>query len=359
MKKYQTCILLAGLVLSACANLVPQASTEISPQFVTSTLPPTREAFVLPTGTAMTSTPDPSITTTPGADMTTTPAAGSTETSSGACQDSAVMTEDVTVPDNTVMTKGQKFTKTWRFLNNGKCNWTGYTIAFYAGDRMETPDSVAILDTPAGKTVDVSVDLTAPSVDGSYTGFYVLKNNKGEILPIGTEQSFWLKILIGNAVAAPVVTPAAGPGTPIPTVRVKGPSGCDYSASSSYASQIAGLINDARAENGLAALNINDQLTAAAQLHSIDMACHNLLSHTGSDSSSPSQRIAAAGYPASASSEIIYGSGYPQTAFDWWMSDATHRNEILNPYVTDMGVGYAYNNQTAYGSYFTVDFASP
>jgi uncharacterized protein YkwD len=89
------------------------------------------------------------------------------------------------------------------------------------------------------------------------------------------------------------------------------------------------------------------------------MACHNLLSHSGSDSSSPGERIAAAGYAASASSGIIYGSGYPQTAFDWWMSDTTHRNEILNPYVTDMGVGYAYNNQTAYGSYFTVDFASP
>ena len=89
------------------------------------------------------------------------------------------------------------------------------------------------------------------------------------------------------------------------------------------------------------------------------MVCHNLLSHSGSDGSSPSERIAAAGYAASQSSEIIYGSGYPQTALDWWMSDATHRAEILNPNITDMGVGYAYSNQTAYGSYFTVDFASP
>jgi uncharacterized protein YkwD len=203
------------------------------------------------------------------------------------------------------------------------------------------------------------VDLTAPSVDGSYTGFYILKNSNGETLPIGIEQSFWLKILIGNAVAAPVVTPATGPGTPIPTVRVKGPASCSYSSSSSYANEIAALINDARAENGLPALNVNPQLQAAAQGHAIDMACHNLLSHTGSDGSSPSQRVAAAGYPASRSSEIIYGSGYPQTAFDWWMSDPTHRDEILNPSVTDMGVGYAYNDQTSYGSYFTVNFASP
>ena len=269
------------------------------------------------------------------------------------------MIEDVTVPDNTQLTKGQKFTKTWRFMNNGKCNWSGYTIAFFAGDRMETADSVPVPETPAGKTVDVSVELTAPSVDGSYTGFYILKNDKGDTLPIGIEQSFWLKILIGNAVAAPVATPATGPGTPIPTARVRGPSGCDYSTSSAYANEVASSINSARAENGLPALNINAQLQAAAQGHAIDMVCHNLLSHSGSDGSTVGERVAAAGYPASFSSEIIYGSGYPQTAFNWWMSDPTHRNEILNPSVTDMGVGYAYSSQTAYGSYFVVDFASP
>lgn len=359
MNTLRTCIMLAGLILSGCANIVPQAPNKPAVEFVTATLAPTRPALVLPTATDMTSTQDPSITTTPGRDTTTTPAPGSTEPAAGACKDSAAMIEDVTIPDNTQMSKGQKFTKTWRFMNNGKCNWTGYTVAFFAGDRMETPDSVPVPDTPAGKTVDVSVDLTAPSTDGSYTGFYILRNNKGETLPIGIEQSFWLKILIGNAVAAPVATPVTSGGTVVvPTVSVKG-SCTNYSTSSSYANQLAGLINDARAQAGLPALNVNAQLQAAAQGHSIDMACHNLLSHTGSDSSSPSQRIAAAGYAASFSSEIIYGSGYPQTAFDWWMSDTTHRNEILNSNVTDMGIGYAYNNETAYGSYFTVDFAGP
>src|SRR5512133_610276 len=162
MKRNRICILLAGLVLSACMNVVPQSSKNTPLQFVTSTLPPTRPALILPTATDLTSTPDLSTTTTPGA--STTPGAGSTEAASGPCKDSAVMIEDVTVPDNTVMTKGQKFTKTWRFMNNGKCNWTGYAIAFFAGDRMESPDSVPVPETPAGKTVDVSVDLTAPSL---------------------------------------------------------------------------------------------------------------------------------------------------------------------------------------------------
>jgi uncharacterized protein YkwD len=270
------------------------------------------------------------------------------------------MIEDVTVPDNAPMSKGQTFTKTWRFMNNGKCNWTGYTIAFVAGDRMSSPDSAPVPATEPGKTVDVSVELTAPSVDGSYTGFYELRNASGQTLAIGIENTFWVKILIGNAAPASVVAPtvAITPLSGIPTVKVTGPASCSYSTSSSYQTELANLINSARAGAGLPPLAVNALLTTAAQGHSIDQACHGLISHSGSDGSSPGQRVAAAGYAASRSSEIIYGSGYPQTAFDWWMSDTTHRNEILNASVTEMGVGYAYIPGTAKG-YYTVDFASP
>ena len=80
------------------------------------------------------------------------------------------MIEDVTVPDNTVMTQGQKFTKTWRFMNNGKCTWNGYTIAFIAGDRMASPDSAPIPETEAGKTTyEVSLTDRGKAVDASLT----------------------------------------------------------------------------------------------------------------------------------------------------------------------------------------------
>jgi uncharacterized protein YkwD len=269
------------------------------------------------------------------------------------------MIADVTIPDDTRMSPGETFTKTWRFLNNGKCNWSGYTIAFVAGDRMASPDTAPVPDTESGETVDVSVQLTAPSADGSYTGFYELRKPTGETLPIGIESAFWVKILIGNAAPAPVSTIPFTPVSGTPVARVTGPASCSYSSSSSYQTEIANLINQARSEAGLPPLSVNPQLTAAAQGHSIDMACHGLLSHSGSDGSSPSQRVAAAGYAASRSSEIIYGSGYPQTAFEWWMNDQIHRDEILNPYVTDMGVGYAYRPGTAAGGYYTVNFASP
>ena len=351
MKKTWLFILPIVFLVAACVKIAEQPSTEVPPPFMTSTLPPTKQGLSLPSATPLTSTPDASITTTPG-----TP--DGTSSAPGACHDSAVLIEDVTVPDNTAMSPGQAFTKTWRFLNNGKCNWTGYTIAFFAGDRMSTPDSVPVPATEAGQTVDVSVQLTAPSIDGAYTGFYLLKNDKGETLPIGIEQAFWLKIIIGNATPAPVVTIPAN-GTPVTSATVRGPASCNYSSSSAYVNEIATLINNARVQNGLGALTVNAQLMGAAQAHSIDQACHNVLSHTGSDGSSVQERVAAAGYASSYVSEIIYGSGYPQTAFDWWMSDQTHRNEILNSGVTEMGIGYAYNAGSSYGSYFTVDFGRP
>lgn len=343
-------LLLTSLSLGSCVKVSEETPAPTRSVFITSTLPPTRPGLSLPTEIPPTGTPDSSTTATPG-----TPDGTVSASDSGPCQDSALLLEDVTVPDNAQMTRGAKFTKTWRFMNSGKCKWSGYTISFVAGDRMETPASAPIPETEAGQTVDVSIELTAPSVDGSYTGFYELKNDRGESLAIGTETTFWVKILIGNVAAAPVSTVVITPinGTP---VKVTGPASCNYSTSSSYLNEIANLINTARAQAGLSQLNVSPILAATAQGHSIDMACHGLISHTGSDGSSPHDRMVAAGYNPTFSAEIIYGSGYPQTAFDWWMNDQIHRDAILSPNITEMGVGYAYIADTAKG-YFTVDFA--
>jgi uncharacterized protein YkwD len=341
-------ILLLVFLLTSCLKVSEETPAPKAPLFVTSTLPPTRPGLSLPTDVPPTSTPDASTTGTP--DGTVSPNAS--------CKDSAVLLEDVTVPDNALMPRGDKFTKTWRFMNTGKCNWSGYAIAFVAGDRMETPDSAPVPQTEAGKTVDVSVELTAPSTDGAYTGFYELKNANGETLAIGTESTFWVKILIGNATAA-TSAPLGTPSSNTTIVPPTGPASCNYTSSSSYLSEIASLINNARIQNGLPALTVNAQLAVAAQGHSIDMACHGFLGHNGSDGSSVHERIVAAGYIGSYSEEIIYGSGYPQTAFDWWMNDQIHRDAILNPIAVELGVGYAYVADTAYGGYYTVNFGSP
>ena len=231
MKKIWILLSLMSLSLGSCIKVSEETPAPTRSVFITSTLPPTRPGLSLPTDTPSPATPDSSTTTTPGTPGGTGTAIPAGVSSGGTCQDSALMIADVTVPDDTRMSPGETFTKTWRFMNNGKCKWSGYSIAFVAGDRMASPDTAPVPEAEPGTTVDVSVELSAPSADGSYTGFYELRKANGETLPIGIENTFWVRILIGNAPPVVVNPPAFTPISGVPTVRVTGPASCSYSTS--------------------------------------------------------------------------------------------------------------------------------
>jgi len=204
--------------------------------------------------------------------------------------------------------------------------------------------------------VDVSLELTAPTADGSYSGYFTLKDADGESINIGTEKTFWLKIIVGNGDSSPAPTSSGSSSSENTGIST---ASCDFNGNAGYTNQIESLINAERQKNGLPSLTVNARLTTAAQNHAADMACNSMLSHTGSDGSYVNTRIVRAGYSPSYSEEIIYAGGGPQVAFDWWMSDKLHRDAILSTKSTEMGIGYAYVDSSSYGGYFTVDFASP
>ncbi len=124
--------------------------------------------------------------------------------------------------------------------------------------------------------------------------------------------------------------------------------------------RVVDLTNQQRAQQGLPPLTLNSSLCSSAQTQSQDMASHNFFSHTGSDGSDVGQRIAAAGYsPIWAYGEnIAAGQSTPEEVVAAWMNSPEHRANILSPYYTDIGVGYAYNDGSTYKSYWTEDFAS-
>lgn len=336
MKKIFPFLFLA-LLLSSCISVeVKEADTPVPSNFVTATLAPTKAGYVPPTFTET-----PAITQTPTFAVTIDPN----------CQDTAVLVRDVTVPDGTQMKPGEKFTKTWEFINSGDCPWYGYTIKFAAGDQMNAPLSAPIPDTLIKKSVQVSVDLTAPTTNGSFTGYFTLNNPTGKDVPIGIEKTFWVKITVGSGSPAPQATISSSTQSSSGSVGAN----CNYSQNAGYVNQIASLINQERANAGLPALTINSLLTNAAQIHAADMACNKNISHTGSDGSSAYARILASGYAPSYAEEIIYGGGGPQAAMTWWMNDQIHRDAILSAKSSEMGVGYANYS----GDYIVVDFGSP
>ena len=256
-------------------------------------------------------------------------------------------------PDNTRLTAGEKFTKTWKFKNTGTCKWTDYTVAFVSGDKMEAPDSVPVPETQPKSTVEVSMDLVAPASDGAFTGNFELRNAAGKAVPIGTEKSFWVRIVVGNG-----PSPTSGPVSVAVTFQPVNTSNCKYSANPGFVQQLIDLINQARADAQLPTLTINPQLMAAAQAHSVDMACGNYLGHNGPNGEPIGYRLAPAGYTSPGFMEII-AFGTPQTALNQWRGDSGHWEFVLHPYGGGIGVGYAYSASSDFGGYFTVDFGSP
>ena len=338
-------ILLSALLLASCISMGvdPGAAVTAGPDFVTSTLPPTKQSFVPATRTL---TPDAAIT--PTVAITAPPN----------CKDGAVLLRDVTIQDDTQVKANETFTKTWEFQNTGTCPWIDYTLIFAAGDQMGAPISAPIPVTASNEKVQVSVDLTAPASTGQYTGYFTLHNSSDTIVPIGVEQTFWVKIMVGTTTTT-VTTPSLATGpTQSGSASTGGGANCKYSQNASTVNQVASLINTERSNAGLPALTINAELAASAQDHAADMACNNRISHTGSNGSSAYSRVLASGYSGSFSEEIIYGGGGPEAAISWWMNDQIHRDAILKTRTTEMGVGYANFSNGAYGDYITVDFGS-
>lgn len=319
------------LLLAACARA--PATAPASTPLPTASPPPTKTPSPAPTASV---TPVPPPTDPPD------------------CRAAAIYVADVTIPDDSVLEPGAAFTKTWRLKNTGTCAWNArYSLAFIGGEGLNAPAAIPLSETAPGASLDISAELTAPLHNGTFTSLYALHDPRGVPIQIGSLTSIWVKIRVENGTPLPQ---AAAPTFPAP--QGGGIAGCQYSLNEALTSELAGLINAARAEAGFPALTLNAALSAAAQAHSLDMACNNFLDHRGSDGSWIGDRLAAAGYNTFNYVEII-AIGSPQNAMKQWRDSPSHWQAVLNASMTDFGIGYVYAPGSSFGGYFTVDLASP
>jgi hypothetical protein len=141
-----------------------------------------------PESSEATSTPTPTITKTPSDDDCT----------------QAIFVDDVTIADGTEFKPGTKFTKTWRLRNGSDCPWTTeYELVFFDGDLMGAEESYPLLgEVQPGEEVDISIEFTAPEVEGSYRSDWRLKSPSGVIFGTGADgdQSFFVEIVISSEV---------------------------------------------------------------------------------------------------------------------------------------------------------------
>jgi hypothetical protein len=133
------------------------------------------------------------------------PALGASSAQASTC-DWAQFIADVTVPDGKVYEPGATFKKTWRLKNIGNCTWTtSYALVFDSGTQMSAPSAVNFPSSVApGATVDLSLDMTAPSSAGHYRGYWKLRNGDGVIFGIGyaANRAFWVEINVSTSTSA-------------------------------------------------------------------------------------------------------------------------------------------------------------
>lgn len=116
---------------------------------------------------------------------------------------------DVTIPDGTIVTPNQAFTKKWRIKNIGTCSWTGFLMVFDSGDSMGGPASKPISTLGPGQEVDLEVNLTAPATPGNYRGYWRINTNGNVLVPVVSGyqgKSFYVDIKVQNP-ATPTYTP--------------------------------------------------------------------------------------------------------------------------------------------------------
>ncbi|GIF67151.1 hypothetical protein Ais01nite_51860 [Asanoa ishikariensis] len=112
-------------------------------------------------------------------------------------------------------------------------------------------------------------------------------------------------------------------------------------AGGSEQAKVVAETNKQRAMNGCGAVTVNAKLTKAAQLHSVDQAQHNTMSHDGSNGSSPWDRSKAAGYNNAIGENVAMGYRDAASVMDGWMNSPGHRANILNCDAKAIGVGLA------------------
>lgn len=284
---------------------------------------------------------------------------GGTSSPSGDCiLDSASFVSDVTVEDNTTFQPGQKFTKTWLVKNSGNCTWSDlYSFVFARGDQMNAPDSIALQTTLPGNTIEISVDMKAPSEEDvtRARADFEIRNADGAAIAIDSGTTLWVAVRVANGEAPKGNNnTTAGPGY--------ASAACNYSVDAARVSELFAALNAYRAERGAPPYIYNDQIAEAAQAHAADMACNNLFYHNGSNGSTATSRVATSGYLASYVAENVYGSWpplAPAEAVQWWANDAAdprHNENLLSTRYVEIGIGYAFFNNFGY---YVIDFAVP
>jgi hypothetical protein len=195
-------ILVVALSLSACGSpSAPEPTQDIGELVnqIAGTIQAgyTQTALAMPTATN-TNTPEPTLALAPSATsqplVLLSPTAAPSPTLSGptplpinpatanGCYNAALVA-DVTVPAGSAYKPGADFTKTWRLVNTGTCDWTADFKITYVGGNLFGADTAKIRQRVAvGGTADISLEMEAPDgLSGTVVSNWQMATDTGSL----------------------------------------------------------------------------------------------------------------------------------------------------------------------------------
>jgi uncharacterized protein YkwD len=175
---------------------------------------------------------------------------------------------------------------------------------------------------------------------------------------------------------APTAAPPAAPPASAPEYTASSPSvqpeppaqppasqpSCPTAGMSGFGLDLFNAINSARTSNGLPALAVNGCVVYVAQLRSNDMASQGYFAHTSPSGQTAFGLLDSFAVPYGWAGENLARNNYPDDesvaiAIRDLMASQGHRDNILNPHYTEMGVAVAFDG--AGMKYFTMVFTGP
>lgn len=106
--------------------------------------------------------------------------------------------------------------------------------------------------------------------------------------------------------------------------------------------EICWLVNVERLKVGVSPLNLDTDLNTTAQVKADDMALNQEMNHTSPTLGTGTEILNKYDIQYYASAENIgFGSDLPEVIISAWMASSSHKEAILNPLFTKLGVGFS------------------
>jgi hypothetical protein len=154
--------------------------------------PDSAETFYIPPTAPGKISPPIVLTPTSSSNLSTSPP----ETSPSAtpeCINDLIFLEDLTIPDQTIVSPDATLDKRWKVENNGSCNWDDrYRIKSVSDSKLDTLTEQALYPARSGTQATIRILFDAPSEPGTYQSAWQAFSPLGE--PFG--EPFYIEIAV-------------------------------------------------------------------------------------------------------------------------------------------------------------------